>query len=225
MSEVLYVDCFQSLVSMSKGKLVDIKFDTSEPIFNKSPDVTYFKRVYINNSTLPQKTDVKYTIEKESENRATISSRFASENCDEKKDSFSDKFHVDISSEITTSLDALGLAEMSVKVGSNLGTAIEKATKKASKACETNEKRKQDETAKKEVRTYQISNDLTVPPRSAVTVTALGTPAVGDITYTLVYELKPANKEVADILAKGLEKFKYGDEIEKTANNTVRLYL
>lgn len=75
----------------------------------------------------------------------------------------------------------------------------------------------------KEVKKYSFSDEITVPANSVTTVTATSSPSIGEIPYTMTYELTPP-AGMTQTLRKGMELWRFGNKVEETDRGTVLVH-
>lgn len=96
-THVMYVDCFESLVTMSKVKLVNVTIDNNDLQATRDTNVVYLKRKFINRSNETQKQDVSFSAEKTNTIFVSVSESYSSTDCVTQKSSFSEHFRADFS--------------------------------------------------------------------------------------------------------------------------------
>lgn len=221
-TKVLYVDCLKSLVTMSKGKLVNMTLNDKDIDGIRDSDVVYFKRTFINKSNETQKQAIAFSAEKVNTMFASISESYSSSKCDAQKSSFSEQFSTSVSTEVGVETSAW-FVSISAKVGMEVSSAFQKMTEQSSSACSAQGKNMTQSSMHKEVRKYSFSDEITIPANSITTVTATSSPFRGQIPYTMTYELTPP-ANMGGALKRGLEYYKFGDRLEKTDRGSVLVH-
>lgn len=217
--ELLYVDCYKSILAMSKSKLIDMSYDTSElESLKANPiDVVYRKDTLVNNSTLKSKSTIKFSVETVDESSLTLSK------------SHSNYFSTDektynewsVNAKVSTSWKILGLGgEMSIETGWR--HSKERTTSSGNTAEKGEEVFKATSTRK----VSEFSQEVELPPLSITTLTAFSRPLKGDIPFTAVYKLTPKGTSVTtvEILERTLKEYGLDRKMEKTAKGTLLVH-
>lgn len=211
--ELMYVDCYKSIPSMSESMLVKITIDEEDilKVQNSRTIVTNTKKIVVNNSPEPMKSFVNF----EYETFDNVSMRL--------KQSHGSYFTTTdgtyrswtVGGGISLTFGFLGLNFGASFTSSDWNTKTDNKFKfEETEIFRTSSSRK----------LFGFSQDVYVPPFSKTILTALSKPVRGDIPFRAVYELTPVGVS-QDILLKTLRKYGLDKNVEPTTNGTLLVTL
>lgn len=211
--ELMYVDCYKSIPSMSEAVLVNITMDDEDilRVQNSRTVVTNTKKIVVNNSPEPMNSFVNF----EYETFDNVSMRLKKSHgsyfgtTDETYRSWT------VGGGISLTFGFLGLNFGASFTSSDWNTRTDMKFKfEETEIFQTSSSRK----------FFGFSQDVYVPPFSKTILTALSKPIRGDIPITAVYELTPVGVS-RDILLKTLRKYGLDKNVEPTTNGTLLVTL
>lgn len=211
--ELMYVDCYKSIPSMSESKLVNITIDQEDilKVQNSRTIVTNTKKIVINNSPEPMKSFVSF----EHETFDNVSMRLKESHgsyfgtTDETYRSWT------VGGGISLTFGFIGLNFGASFTSSDWNTRTENKFKfEETEIFQTSSSRK----------LFGFSQDIYVPPFSKTILTALSNPIRGEVPFTAVYELTPVGVS-QDILLETLQKYGLDKNVEPTINGTLLVTL
>lgn len=207
--ELMYIDCFKSIPSMSTSKLINITIDDEDivKLQQSRTVVTNNQKIVVNNSPEPLKSFVRFEVE----SFDNVSMRL--------KESHGTYFETTDGTYREWSVGG-GISLTFMFIGFNFGATYKSGdwntkTTRESKFQETEIFRT---SSKRNL--FEFSQDVQVPPFSKTTLTASSKPIDGEIPFTALYELTPKGV-TQDILFKTLQKYGLDKNVEKTNNGTL----
>lgn len=223
-TQVLFVDCLQSLRTMSQARLVNMSVIEEDLLQIQETPAVYFNRTYRNKSNDTKKQTISFSAMRTNMVYAVLSEKFEDSECHASKTSFARLFQ-------TRLLDQTSLLVNSwfMRVSNRLGIDVRQAfnlmyNQRESKCQNEWSFRTNGQNnsipVHKEVQRYHFSDDILVPGNSVTTMTASSAPYAGDARISITYELFPMLPESGSVLLTALEHFSLADRIEKSDRGT-----
>lgn len=204
-AELLYVDCYRSMLSKTRATLYNISYDARDldTLKEKAMKHVHVTKTMINDSPVMSKANVKFAFETVDSASLELSSLP------------SDIFKVDrktyehwsTSGRMSTMFEAIGI-NADVSAIRHSFSLNERDIFHVSRPG-----------------LFEFSQEISLPPFSETTLTAFSKPIQGSVPFTAIYELQtPETSSAAvDILEKGLKK--YGlDRTDRTSRGTVLVH-
>ena len=212
-TKILYVDCLESLRTMSQVRLVNVTNSDEDIEAIHDASTVYFNRTYRNKSNETKKQTVSFSAIRINTVMPFVAESLAGTECQSSQTSFADLFQIkllDQSSIIMTSW----VMRMSNRLGIDVRKAFHQMQLRHENRCrnEWERSRNPNDTASlhREVQTYRYSDDILVPANSVTITTATSTAHNGDVRYTITFELFPIIPDANDVLLSALQFFKLG---------------
>lgn len=212
--DLLYVDCFKSMLSMSEAKLYNITYDKSdiEKLKSNPVHVVYTKKMMINNSPVESKAHIKFAIE---------SFDNASMRLDNSPHPFfttsKQTYHEwgdegEAQAKVIGLLRTLGFASIFVS-RDEMWTVGGPQNPDGSAA----------KIFRKSVRRelFEFNQEVTIPPFSKSMLVAFSRPIQGNIPFKAIYELFPSGGHNVDMLENTFKKYGIKEKMDRTNHGSL----
>ena len=227
-ASIMHIDCFDSLRTMSRIRLVNITASDRELEMIRNASTVYFKRTLKNASHDPKKLPVTFSAMKVNSVQAFISEKFALPSSHhDSRVSFSQLFQVNLMQH-----DPIITSEWFMKVSNKLGIDVRKSFQWMQKGfanqCTARRDDRQEQSTEpksfSETHRYNYAEDMTFPADSVTTITANSVAYSGTLRFTVSYELLPVESGATDMIYRGIQFFNLADRIEKTDSGTILVH-
>ena len=214
---MLYVDCYESLLLMSKARLINITYDPNDiaRLLQSKTEVIYVTKTLHNSSPYMQENSIKFSIE--TSNNASV--RYKNNVGKFSRITKEDSSGWNIGSKISVGIPQF--FSWLVNIGVEVSGGYENLKKASSlfENSEFSEEETQVFTSKKDY--FEFHQNVKVAPYSKTVLKAVSYPHNGQIPFKVVYELTPIGTHTIQQITATLRKYGFNQEFSSTNYGTI----